>query len=114
MSKTATHTSTWTLSGDGITSSDAATTSNTSGFAPTSLVFSGAAFSAVTFPGTVNGLRIVPPPGNTQTLTLKGITGDTGIPIAVAKPTYLDFTGVVSPAMGITAGGAVTLLLEWC
>jgi hypothetical protein len=114
MSKTATLTQSWTITGDGLSSNDSAQISNTSAVAPQSLVFAGAGFVALVIPAGALGLRITPPPTNAQTLTIKGITGDTGIQIAPASPTTLNFTGVAGPAMGIAAGGAVALLLEWC
>lgn len=32
---------------------------------------------------------IIPPPGNTQTITLKGVGGDTGIPLSKTDPTSI-------------------------
>lgn len=37
----------------------------------------------------VTGLMIIPPSGNTSLITLKGVTGDTGIPIHFTDPTSL-------------------------
>lgn len=107
MSKTASITTTWSISGDGLTGSDSATITNAASEAPTSLAFASASFSAVAIPTGALGVLIRPPPSNTQTLTIKGVTGDTGIPISASSPTKLDFTG-------IAAGGAVVVTLEWC
>ena len=37
----------------------------------------------------VTGLMIIPPSGNTSLMTLKGVTGDTGIPLHLTDPTSL-------------------------
>lgn len=72
------------------------------------------AFNSITVPtGTPELVVIVPPTTNTQTLTLKGITGDTGVALAVADPTVIAFGA--SPAFGITvgAGSTVNVTLVW-
>lgn len=53
------------------------------------------------------GVFLIPPAGNTQTLTLKGVTGDTGIALSLTAPTFLSLT-TSPPNFGITAGGTVT------
>lgn len=40
---------------------------------------------------TVKGATIVPPAGNLETVTLKGIAGDTGIAISKTDPTSIAF-----------------------
>lgn len=56
----------------------------------------------------VTGLMIVPPAGNTQLLTLKGVTGDTGVPIHNTDPISLSldtsFTSLVINAAGAVVG----------
>ena len=47
------------------------------------------------------------PDANAQTLTLKGVTGDTGIPMDKTKPTILSFAAGTGRTFGITAGGTV-------
>lgn len=54
------------------------------------------------------GFFLIPPPGNTQTLTLKGVTGDTGIPISPTQPTVISFAAAPPTSFVITAGGTVT------
>jgi len=67
-------------------------------------------FTSVTIPTNAIGVVIVPPAGNAQTLTLKGITGDTGITIHPVNPTLVNFaTGTTT--FGITVGGTVVLEL---
>lgn len=62
---------------------------------------------------TVKGATIIPPAGNTQTLTLKGVGGDTGIALSKLDPTSLGFE--TAPAnFVLNAGGAITgLRIHW-
>jgi len=54
----------------------------------------------------VTGATIVPPTGNTSTLTVKGTTGDTGIAIHKTDPTSLalDTTSTTQTSFVITVG----------
>ncbi len=52
-------------------------------------------------------VTIIPPAGNVQTLILKGVTGDTGIPIHPTDPTTLALAAGTTSFV-ITAGGTVT------
>jgi len=62
----------------------------------------------------VTGLTIIPPAGNLVIITLKGINGDTGIPLHLTDPCSLSldpsFTGLV-----LSAGGAnvIGIQLIW-
>lgn len=38
---------------------------------------------------TVKAVTIIPPTGNVVTLTLKGVTGDTGVPLHLTDPTSI-------------------------
>jgi hypothetical protein len=49
---------------------------------------------------------IIPPSSNTQTLTLKGVTGDTGIALSKTGPFLLSLASVSS--FVLTAGGTIT------
>jgi hypothetical protein len=55
---------------------------------------------------TVTCVTIVPPTGNTTSITLKGVTGDTGIRIHNTDPTSLAIHSDVT-AIGLTAGGII-------
>jgi len=58
---------------------------------------------------TVKGATIVPPAGNAQAITLKGVGGDTGIPLSKLDPTSIGFE--TAPANFIlNAGGTINLL----
>lgn len=56
---------------------------------------------------------ILPPSGNTQTLTLKGVTGDTGVALHLTDPTTIGLATSVT-TFCLTAGGTVTgLRIYW-
>jgi len=61
---------------------------------------------------TSGGVFIVPPTGNLSTITLKGVTGDTGIPLKVSAPTFLCLP-TPPTAFGIFTGGSVAFKLVW-
>ena len=56
----------------------------------------------------------VPPAGNTQTITLKGVTGDTGFLMHLTDPFTLTLaTGTTT--FVLTAGGTITgMRFYWC
>lgn len=63
--------------------------------------------NTITVPSTsYTHVLILPPSGNVQTLTLKGVSGDTGVALSVTKPVLLSLASVAS--FVITAGGTVT------
>lgn len=63
--------------------------------------------NTITIPSGATCVMITPPSGNTQALTLKGVSGDTGIAISKTKPTLLSFD--TPPAnFVINAAGSVT------
>lgn len=56
---------------------------------------------------TVVGCTIVPPAGNTASITLKGVTGDTGFRLHNTDPTTLTFNAVVTEFV-LTTGAIIT------
>lgn len=56
---------------------------------------------------TPKGATIVPPSGNTQTITLKGIAGDTGIPLHKTDPTSIGFDNPPPASFVLTVGGNI-------
>lgn len=64
---------------------------------------------------TAAGVMILPPPANGTTLTLKGVTGDTGLPIAfTGAPTVISFANPPPTSFVLTASSTLTnLLLAW-
>lgn len=76
-----------------------------------------AGFNTITLPtggSTPRGATIIPPDDNTETLTLKGVTGDTGIALHKTDPTVITFDTVPPASIGLTAGGTITgLRIIW-
>lgn len=67
-------------------------------------------FNTITIPtgGTVpTAVTIVPPAGNVVTLTLKGVTGDTGVPLHLTDPTTIAFPAA-STTIGLTTNATLT------
>jgi hypothetical protein len=64
---------------------------------------------------TASGLFILPPVGNGATITLKGVTGDTGIALAfTGAPTFLSFGSTPPTTFVLTTNSTITnLLLGW-
>lgn len=68
-------------------------------------------FNAIKNPDTTNDrfFILVPPRGNTTGLTLKGVTGDTGLALNPNGPIVLSLPASSQPAsVGITTTGAIT------
>ena len=115
MAKLATTGLTYSLSGDGFTGTPpvyAVARTNPAAVPPGSFTLA-VGFNSIPVPAAAIGVTIVPPLGSTTTKTLKGVTGDQGIPIDPAGQTKLDFTAGQNAAIGITSGGIETLTLLW-
>jgi len=54
------------------------------------------------------GVVLIPPSGNGQTITLKGVTGDTGIALSLTAPTFIPFAVSPPSSFVITTNGAIT------
>lgn len=68
-------------------------------------------FNAITIPDTTNSryFIVIPPRGNTTGITLKGITGDTGIALNPNGLTVLSLPSTSPPAsIGLTAASGIT------
>ena len=62
---------------------------------------------------TIVAVTIRPPAGNTALITLKGVTGDTGVPLHKTDPTCLALDTTLTTFV-LTAASAVTgLRLDW-
>lgn len=55
---------------------------------------------------TVTAVTIVPPAGNTTSITLKGVTGDTGVRVHDTDPTTISLYSTTS-SFCLTAGAAI-------
>jgi hypothetical protein len=73
-------------------------------------------FNSITVPAggtTVRGATIIPPAGNTATITLKGVTGDTGIGLHLTDPTSIALASGTS-AIGLTVSAEIVgLRIIW-
>ena len=76
----------------------------------TTVTTGGAGFNAFTVPTGYTAVAIIPAAGNAQSLTLKGVTGDTGIALSETQATVLT---LATATLGITCGGACTYTLLW-
>lgn len=75
-----------------------------------SLTFNSATFISTTAPLGAYGCLIEPPAANNIQLTLKGITGDTGIPIGANLPCVIPFFNptLSTNVIGLTSAAAIT------
>jgi hypothetical protein len=74
-----------------------------------SLTFASATFISTTGPAGAYGVLVEPPSNNLVNLTLKGITGDTGLPTFTNTPQLLTFgTPANAQTVGITSAAQVT------
>ena len=109
MSTNATRVTTITFTGDvtGVQTVSAAANAASPGQIDIINLASGAnTLTAPTGGTTPKCLIIIPPPGNTQTLTLKGVTGDTGVAMHLTDPTLVSLAGTFT-TLCLTAGGVV-------
>lgn len=117
MSITAVTTTKVTYSGDEATDGTGLSSSNTNSNAPGAGAFRQVLVlgtNPITLPTgfTINGVDIIPPAGNTTSITLKGVAGDTGVPL------HLTATSRVGLASGTTTlnlftGAAMTVKLAY-
>lgn len=89
---------------------------NASASGAQSLLTLSSGFNSISVPtggSTPTEAIIQPPAGNTQSITLKGITGDTGIVLHKTRPTVIALDSSQS-TIGLTAGGTITgLRIFW-
>ena len=110
MAVTATRTITVTNSSDvtGTQTVSAASNAAASGVIELKTLSSGAnTITAPTGGSTLSCCTFIPPSANAQTITLKGVTGDTGIVCHLTDPTSLALASSVTSFV-ITAGGTIT------
>lgn len=61
----------------------------------------------------VTGLTIIPPSGNINLITLKGVTGDTGIPLHLTDPTSIGLDTTFTSLVLNAAAAIVGVRLIW-
>ena len=64
-------------------------------------------FNTITIPTTAGGCVFIPPTANVTTITLKGVTGDTGVVMKPSAPFVLAFANPPPASFGLTAGGVI-------
>lgn len=79
---------------------------NSSGSGQNQLITLSSGANTITVPSGAVAVTIIPPDNNSQTITLKGITGDTGIALALTAPCSLSLSSVST--FVLTAGGTIT------
>lgn len=70
-------------------------------------------FNSITVPvwsPVVQGVIIAPAVTNATSLTLKGVTGDTGIPLSLTLPNMFTFPASPPATIGLTAGALFTTI----
>lgn len=60
-------------------------------------------------PAAATAVCIIPPSANANTITLKGVTGDTGIALSKTQPTIVSITAAAT--WGLTTSAATVLTL---
>lgn len=119
MAKTATTSVQVSVSGDGYQTSSTGplysdVQTNTGASTPSSVTLATATFLALTIPATATAITIVPPANNTATLTLKGITGDTGLVLgAITNAIKIPFVAGSMASIGLLASAASTWGVLW-
>lgn len=66
-------------------------------------------FNTLTRPAGMDGAVIIPAPGTTATLTLKGVTGDTGLVLSSITPSII----TCAADIGVTASANATVAVRW-
>lgn len=79
---------------------------NSAGSGQNQLVNLSSGANTITVPTGAVAVTIIPPDNNSQTITLKGVTGDTGIALALTAPCSLSLSSVGT--FVLTAGGTIT------
>jgi hypothetical protein len=116
MSVSASRSQTITYTGDvtGTETVSAATNAASPGSVELKTLTSGA--NTITVPtggSTPSAVTILPPTGNTVTLTLKGITGDTGVALHLTDPTTIALATTVTTFVLTTSNTLTGIRFYW-
>lgn len=81
--------------------------------AQTTSIILASGFNSIAVPTGSDAVMIVTPVGNTATVILKGVTGDTGIQMAKAGVTLIQFDSAAVPAtIGLTSSALQSTATE--
>lgn len=116
MAVNSTRTVTITYSGDVVGTQTLAAATNAASPGSVEIRTLASGLNTITLPtggSTVKACTIVPPAANVTSITLKGVTGDTGILLHLTDPTTIAFDSTVTTFV-LTTGGIITgLRLYW-
>jgi hypothetical protein len=116
MAATSTRTITIALSGDVTATEILEAAENTVSPASVEIKTLASGANTITAPtggSTVRAVTIVPPAGNTASITFKGVTGDTGVALHLTDPSSIGLGAGVT-AFCLTAGATITgIRLYW-
>ena len=109
MATTATRTISIVYSGDVVGTQSLAAASNAASPGQVTYQDLSSGFNQIDVPsgGTPVSVTIVPPTGNTTSITLKGVTGDTGFRLHDTDPSSISLYSSVT-SIGLTTGGAIS------
>lgn len=99
------------FSGDGLTSA-----TNASSPGQKQILTLSAGANTITPPGggsSPKGVTIIPPTGNTEPITLKGISGDTGVVLHPTDPTSIGLNSPTATFVLTVAAQVVGVVLIW-
>jgi hypothetical protein len=88
------------------------TLNNSAASGQTQFVTLASGFQTVSVPAGAVWCIVVPPAGNTTSITLKGITGDTGVVLHPSQPSIIAL-GSSQTTIGITAGAGFSSPTEF-
>lgn len=110
MSVTATRATTIVFTGDTVGTETVSAASNAASAGSIEIKTMASGANTITVPtggSTPTAVTILPPTGNTQTITLKGVTGDTGVGMHLTDPFTVSLAAATATFV-ITAGGTIT------
>lgn len=81
-------------------------TTNATGSGQNQLVNLSSGANTITVPANAVAVTIIPPSANAVSITLKGVTGDTGIALNLTDPSSIGLNSVST--FCLTAGGSIT------
>jgi hypothetical protein len=112
MAVTATRNVTVQFTGDIVAANTFAAASNVASPAEIEIVALSAGANTITPPSGARAVTIIPPIANTVLLTLKGVTGDTGVVLHLTDPTSVGLNSYAT-TFCLTAVSSVTVRLVW-
>lgn len=82
---------------------------NTSALFESTTVVLASGTNTIAIPSYANGVIIMPPTSNLIGITIKGVGGDTGIPMSPSEPAMISFPATPPASFVLSAASAMTL-----